>query len=516
MGLYPTKNKHFFFKLAVLSKRLCPFQEGNISGFQALSVLGVLLLNLVAAPAVTNAQPAGAEDTSAGNISAESSPLTHLDDDGEARLPNHIMRALFLDPRVSEASARVCQAVHRLGLRRAEARPQLSGAVSGGRRLAGRIKEDPGASNFVRRNTPEEEEIHRSGAHRRHYDPRENDNIYDLTLSLRHTFWDWGQNRAGIAARELEYQVARVDARTILSQRSFDLLNLGLRLRLHDQVLASQRENAAIVAAQIEIVQSRVEAGAGRLSELREARLIALDLEIEMNRLQARHTILLDQLATDFELAADDAELLVATFWYHRPDALAHLPAERTEKAHAVRLRMQAVAHEEKQIRGSRYPRLDGVLNGRVFDLTDYKDEYELVGRLEMRMPLYDGGAAKARLREAAWRSRELESSLETLYRDHNREMERVNRRFNDLQREDREARARLTELHERMASLLAVQGKTVSSPLQIAQVQVEIGRAQTRLVELEIESESVRANALFLAERLDDVLGLRIGESGC
>ena len=60
--------------------------------------------------------------------------------DSETVLPDHVRRSLFLDPRVAEANARACQAVHRLGLRRAEARPQISGSITGGKRIAGRIK----------------------------------------------------------------------------------------------------------------------------------------------------------------------------------------------------------------------------------------------------------------------------------------------------------------------------------------------------------------------------------------
>lgn len=457
-----------------------------------------------------------AESDNAANPSSTDAkgPLAQID---EPVLPNHIRRALFLDPRVSEANARACQAVHRLGLRRAEARPQLSGSITGGKRVAGRIKKDPGAGGFFGdRRTPEEKELHETGAHRRDYNYQENDNIYDVGLSLRYTFWDWGQSESAISAKQLEHEVAQIDARSILSQRGFELLNLGLRLRLLDRVLDALRGNAEIVAEQIDIVRARVDAGAGRISELREARLIALDLEIELNRLDAQRAILVDQLATDFELNPSDADFLVTTFWFHRQDSLAHLTAERTDKAHAVRLRMQIVAHEEKQIKGSRYPKFEGILDGKIFDFTDHKNEYEIVGKLEMRMPLYDGGAAAARLRETSWRSRELKSSLDALYREHDRELERVNSRFNDLQREDRETRARLNELRERLGSLMALQGQTVTSPLQLARLQVEMGRAQTQLIELEIESEVVRSNALFLAEQLDDVLALRIGESGC
>jgi len=55
-------------------------------------------------------------------------------------LPENITRVLQLDPQVAEANARVCQAVHRLGIGRAEARPQVSVKVTGGRQLSSRIK----------------------------------------------------------------------------------------------------------------------------------------------------------------------------------------------------------------------------------------------------------------------------------------------------------------------------------------------------------------------------------------
>ena len=501
LGLYQDNHSLASVRQGVLGWHM----RTSYASFCFVVLVGALFLS------DAKAQTTNSDDTTTQPVAGATSQQA------EGMLPDHIRRALFLDPRVAEAEARVCQAVHRLGLSRANARPQITGSITGGRRLAGRIKKDPGSGGiFGDRRTAEEKEIHESGAHRRDYNYKENDNIYDVGVALRYTFLDWGQTKSSIAAKRLEHEVARIDARQILDKRSYELLNIGLRLRLLDSVLQASRDNAAVVAEQIEIVRARVDAGAGRVSELREARLIALDLEIEINRLDAQRAILIDQLATDFELEPADAELVVTSFWFRRPAELAVLTADRTDKAHALRLRMQVVVHEEKQIRGSRYPKLDGVLDGTVFDVSDYKDEYELVGKLEMRMPLYDGGAAKARLRETAWRNRELKSGLESLYREHDREMERLSRQFNDLQREDGEARARLSELEQRMQSLLAVQGKTVASPLQIAQLQVDIGRARSRLIELEIEIENVRANALLLAEQLDEVLALRIGENRC
>ena len=149
------------------------------------------------------------------------------------------------------------------------------------------------------------------------------------------------------------------------------------------------------------------------MSDLREAQLVALDQEIGINRSEAERDQILEGLVAEFDLDDSDARHLVQVFLARRPAALAVLQADCSDKAHAIRLRTREVTHEADEIRGSRYPKLDGVLEGTIFDMTDYEDEYEVVGKVEMTMPLYDGGTARARLRETAWRARELKSSLE-------------------------------------------------------------------------------------------------------
>ncbi|MGB0690060.1 MAG: hypothetical protein ACPGOZ_05200, partial [Candidatus Puniceispirillum sp.] len=59
-------------------------------------------------------------------------------------LSESVRLALFNHPEVSEANARVCQAIHRLGLGRALRRPQVNLTVSGGQQLFDRIREDKG------------------------------------------------------------------------------------------------------------------------------------------------------------------------------------------------------------------------------------------------------------------------------------------------------------------------------------------------------------------------------------
>jgi len=51
-----------------------------------------------------------------------------------------VQRSLFDHPAMQAGRARTCQALYRLGLNRAEARPQISGSISGQRQLFGHYK----------------------------------------------------------------------------------------------------------------------------------------------------------------------------------------------------------------------------------------------------------------------------------------------------------------------------------------------------------------------------------------
>jgi len=115
-------------------------------------------------------------------------------------LTPEVTRSLLQHPEVAEANARVCQSIHRLGLSKAEARPQLGLEISGGRQIVERVKgeggrpdnrgpsesgTDPNRTDILGRPIAlADDEI--SGAHKRDYAHRSRDNIYDGTLSVRY------------------------------------------------------------------------------------------------------------------------------------------------------------------------------------------------------------------------------------------------------------------------------------------------------------------------------------------
>ncbi|WP_438996082.1 TolC family protein [Candidatus Puniceispirillum sp.] len=443
-------------------------------------------------------------------------------------LSEAVRLALFNHPEVSEANARVCQAIHRLGLGRALRRPQVNLTVSGSQQLFDRIRQDEGRRvpttikvgnqtiNSYKTVHERSEKDRAAGAKHRQFKRLEKEGVYDATVSVRYNLIDWGSSKSDIEAKKLQHKVSQIDAKGTLSERSFQLLTTSIRLAMYDELLAEHKRAEAQVAEQIASVQARVESGVGRVSDLRAAKLIGLDLEIAASRLQSQREQVIESLDIDLGLSPGDAKHLFTTYMERRPLALATVEATQTEKAHALRLQIEAVDFEQRQIKTSKYMRIDGVLDATVFDLRDYEDEYELVGKLEFKMPLYDGGAARARLREATWRQSEIKASLDKLNRGHGNETSRNLLRFEELRKEIGEQTERLAELEARLNSLQARQGRTVTSPLEVAGVMVEINQVKTTLIQARMEQEGVRSSALFIAEKLDNVLLINLGENGC
>jgi outer membrane protein TolC len=434
-------------------------------------------------------------------------------------------------PDVVAANARACQAIHRLGLSKARARPQISLSISGGRQLIERIKgqngrpdnRGPRESGFRTVTQPsgaqvrvplEDEEI--SGAHKRDYNHRARDNLYDGTVTVRYNLIDWGQSRAEIETNRLRHLAHRIDANEALSERAFQLSVTAIRLAFLRQLLQIYQDGEAKLDEQVEVVEARVRAGVGRLSELRQIKLLALENEIERNRLFALREQLIETIAIDYQVTVDDLAQLYDIYRHARPAELPFLEPSKTEQARALRLQIEAVTHEERQIKGARYPKIDAVFDGTLFDLGDYEDEYELVGKLEFKMPLYDGGTARARLRETGWRVRELRSRLTGFERKHAAEMEQATRRFNDLTREINEEADRRSELLHRFDSLSARQGQTESSPTEVAMLLRQITMSEAKIIELRSEQSVTRARVLSLAEALTPILNITRGDKGC
>jgi len=125
-----------------------------------------------------------------------------------------VQRSLFDHPAMQAGRARTCQALYRLGLNRAEARPQISGSISGQRQLFGHYKSS---------NNTDKDSAEARGVSEREL------NVYDVEVNLRHKIWDWHVTDNRIRSEQLAHETERLRLDLNLSEQLLQLLTLSIR-----------------------------------------------------------------------------------------------------------------------------------------------------------------------------------------------------------------------------------------------------------------------------------------------
>ena len=498
--------------IGYIESLFCRWHGWSIGAFLFLLVAGVGCL-------MVSLQSAAAEsvtDDRAGVHSRQVTPMLSIPGgvDAAAEVQPHklLHDILARDPDVMAARSDACQALHRLHMVRGQARPQITGAITGNRQLIGRVKKEP---SFFDRSSGAAE-IRRAGAHTRDFNHDERNNIYDGKISLRYTLFDWGARSARHQSAALDYQAAVIQAEQVWADRLSEVMRLALNQWQADQTLALLRGTMPEVDALNGIIEDRVVAGVERMSVVRMARLLALDLDLQLEAANARRTGINRQIKTELAIETSNLGWLVALFRQNRAEGIIQSDARTVRRTRVLELQERAAKTQGEETAAKQYPSVTGVLNHTFFDLTDYEDEYELVGGLEFQMPLYDGGTARAQLREVQWRIDGIAAQRHRFFRTHNTSMTGVLTRFSALAEQHALVTSRLKEQILQMQGLQTRQGQVDVTLGQMAGLHVAIMNDEIELVAIEAERDLLRVEALLLADALSGIIGVPAEDAPC
>ena len=220
---------------------------------------------------------------------AEAQTTQAQTDAGFPVISDKIRFSLLDHPSIQTGRARTCQAIHRLGIQHAESRPQVSGHINSERQLFGHFK----SSN----NQGDRDRAEARGLN------RQESNVYDLEVSLRHTLWDWHVTDNRVKAHQIAYDVERLPLSISLSEQVVSLLKAALRLDLYAEQVAHSKQAIADMTPYIQAIEAQGEAGFVRLVDVRRARLVLLDEEIRLREAETAFAQTVEDIFTQFRLA---------------------------------------------------------------------------------------------------------------------------------------------------------------------------------------------------------------------
>ena len=207
-----------------------------------------------------------------------------------------------------------------------------------------------------------------------------------------------------------------------LARLSQDMLRLLMQIESGKQDIAIGQASLREVVSHQEAVEAQGQAGTLGLARVREIKLLLLDAELELQRTKRAVAESITQLEATYRIGYDEALPLLHLFLARSETSFPFIEPEMWREVRVLDYRIQAEQASLRAISHEGFPVLDSVFETTFFDMTDFESEYQIVGRLEMSMPLYDGGSRRAREQEKDWQLRELTSQRDEKIREHQRD----------------------------------------------------------------------------------------------
>ena len=424
----------------------------------------------------------------------------------ETYLPDNLRRALFDHPSVRQAGARSCRAVFVLGQRQAARRPSLSASLSGARELAKNYrtnKDDRSKSNTPIRSSS------------RAFDNERND-LYDLEIAARYRLYDSGVGQSLIRGEENRLHAERLSYEMQLARLSQDMLRLLMQIESGYQDIAIRQQALRELAPHIEAVEAQGKAGTLGLAKVREVKLLVLEAELNLQRTQRAIDESITQLEANYRIELAQALPLLRLFLDRRDERFIVIEPELWREVRVLDYRILAEKEALHAISHEGFPVLDTVLETQFFDMTDFESEYQMVARLEMSVPLYDGGARKARAQEKDWQLRELTSQRDEKIREHQRDQMQSQLIVTKRKEEIKNIETQLDDLVVRHQSLAQLVENSRADRQEIIQLILTRAERQIALDSLFWQQEFAFVQIHWLADQLLATLGFHSGEYKC
>lgn len=409
--------------------------------------------------------------------------------------------AILATPAVQQQRAQVCQALSRFDQARSSQLPQVDFTVSGGSALT---------DNFNRsgRITSPGEEY----AVGRRFDDKNIDGIFRLTQPI----YDASRSELSKQIAENDRAVAKLLVVVEAETAAADIINVGLNYYFQQQIHDHYTEQLATLKAVTSRIYERVELGASRISDLREARLMELEVEIALSQAERQMDLIEKDMIARFKLTPDQILPYTHDFINIRPDEVLIENSENIRQVQRLDIQIQSLDFEHQRLKGERRPSISAHVDTTLFDIDSFSHEYEVVGRLQMTLPIYDGGSNKARKNENEWRRRGLMSERANLIRSHSSQTQRIISDHRQSVEALKEINEQIAEMEERLKSVQAREGQTQSEPLAIARLLSELSQAKARYINQIINRELSLLQGVFFADQLSAYIDLPEGEQSC
>ncbi len=345
---------------------------------------------------------------------------------------------------------------------------------------------------------------------------RLDDREIDAVIGLSQNIYDWGITNRSVQIAETQRRIAHIEVQIETARQAADLLSLLLRhqeLSDLDGYYSDLRRELSGIADRI---KDGVDAGALTLTDLRDIKINNLDIEINHIQVKREIDLVKSEVSERFKVTVEAAMPFLIYYLGLQPTELPHFDSANANEVRKLDLQRMITDFELEQLKAQRKPSVSAQVDTTLFDADSFSGEYEVTGRLQLSMPLYDGGSNKAGRREVEWQRRSVVNERSGLVRNYESQIAQIHQTLMRIDRNIANNVEKITALEGQLAAHIAREGQTLSDPMGKASFLSQINQHQRDQISLKAERNREFIRGLFFADALGRILNLSDEVSTC
>ena len=163
--------------------------------------------------------------------------------------------------------------------------------------------------------------------------------------------------------------VAEIEQGETLNEQLATLLRMSLQYVLQSKLIAHFDSAKEVIDRDVRSMEERFKAGAARLAEMRQARLVGLEAEARLGQAERQRDLVTQAMKTQFAISPQQAAQLIDSFRKNRPEVPDSVPGPVSPRARLIKHNIDKVMAEGQRLSAERLPSFTGVVTARGWDI---------------------------------------------------------------------------------------------------------------------------------------------------
>ena len=338
------------------------------------------------------------------------------------------------------------------------------------------------------------------------------DTYVDGVVTFNKNLYDFGVVDNKINAEKSRKEALKLEYSKVFEITLQKLLNTVNDVARINTVLTELELNIATTKALIAKIKLRFTSGIGTVMDVRQAQLLLLDLETEVQTLRRERNTKLVILRDEFGIVQSDLGVVNKAISQFNKELTANKQSVSSMITKAITyqrsikiidLEKSALNSQIKSLKSENMPQINANITGIAYDMTHSLDEYEVYGGINLNIPLFDSGLSNVRQRSLTHRIKVQGDMLNALNQDKSLALNKLTKNFQNMQIRYNSAQKKQVNLSEKLSQLVQRMAVVDEGLLTKLQTQLQLAKTERDLLAYPYNMQSINIDYWSLNEQL-------------